>query len=699
MKTAYALPLAVYLCLPVWGDLTNSLPYHPLETIVVHGQSIRPTAYDLTQAELLDDARNLDAGHTAKTIPGISVSCASVDAPEPSIRGLGWERVTTQLDFLPIYGSCPARMDPPTVYLTPEAIENLIIVKGMPSVTYGPGGTGGRIMARTVTDPAQPALNGASAHASATYNGGRDGFSARAGGKVGDGTVEAGISANTIDFGDYESGSGQTVPGENRSYGAGATLRWTPDADNGYWFNWSGHHISHLDYPALPMDATDVDSNTITFGSRHQANRDSFQALEWQAGFSDIDHTMDNSRKPNRGIMEAKAVTESQTFGGRIATEWNFSPDTDWIIGTDGHYLTRDALRERYMVAPGTTFYDPIWPDAAQGQLGLFAERTAVFSNDQRLRLGLRFDGVDSAIGKGSEPLDPPLAAFGTVNDAYAYFYGEDARDTDRTEFLVSGNALWEIPQTDHLQWFLGAGAVQRAASVTERYYSFAPAPGGYLIGNPDLDPETKFEFNIGGYFFNEHVELSAQLFTSCVRDYILETGIASEDVNGDLTPDLIRGFVNTDAVLAGGEIDGTILLSDHWSIPFSAAYVRGRDVSEHKNLPLIPPLNGHLGVRWEWDKSVHPWAEAMLRMAAKQDRIDSRYPETETPGYQVVDLRGGIQLPGGCNLEAGIENLFDQDYTEHLSRETVLPAGDLAAGEKVPMPGRFFYASVYWTL
>lgn len=668
-----------------------------LETVVVRAPAADPGSQSLPQAELLDDARILDAGRAADSIPGISSACASIDAPEPSVRGLGWERVTTQVDFLPVYGSCPARMDPPTVYLTPESLGSLTIIKGLPSVTYGPGGTGGRVMARTISDPTEQALHGTSAHASAAYNGGRSGTTARAGGKVGNGTVEAGVNANAVNLDDYESGSGKTVPGENRSYGAGAALRWTPNENSGYWFNWNGHKIDHIDYPALPMDAGEVDSNTLTFGSRHLMSGEKLQALEWQAGLADVDHVMNNEKKPNRGTMEAEAVTESQTFGARLASEWNFSPNADWIIGADGHYLTRDALRERYITASGMTFYDPIWPDASQGQLGLFTERTARFSNEQQLRLGLRADLIDSSIGKGDEALDMPLAAYGTVRDAYAYFYGDDARGTDQTEFLVSGNALWEIPQHDNLQWFLGAGVVQRAASVTERYYSFAPAPGGYLVGNPSLDPETKLEFDGGAYLFGEHFELSAQLFASHVWNYILETGIGTETISGSESQ--VRGFVNTDAVLFGGEIEGAVLLTDQWSLPFAAAYVRGRDVSENENLPLIPPLNGHIGIRWQWDKSVFPWAEAVLRLAAEQTQVDPRYPETETPGYQVVDLRGGVELPYGFSLEAGVENVFDQDYTEHLSRTAALAVGDLSAGEKIPMPSRFFYASVYWRM
>ncbi len=51
---------------------------------------------------------------------------------------------------------------------------------------------------------------------------------------------------------------------------------------------------------------------------------------------------------------------------------------------------------------------------------------------------------------------------------------------------------------------------------------------------------------------------------------------------------------------VCGGELDGRINLSQSWSIPFALAYVRGRNVSDDRDLPLIPPLNGRVGIRWE---------------------------------------------------------------------------------------------------
>jgi iron complex outermembrane receptor protein len=125
------------LLLPASATPTNesasasTRPYQ-LETVVVQAPRIPSLSTPLTQEEMLDNNLNLNAGQVVEEIPGVSSARTSIDTPEPVVRGLGWERVAVQMDYLPIYGSCPARMDPPTVYLSPEAIENLIVVKGLP---------------------------------------------------------------------------------------------------------------------------------------------------------------------------------------------------------------------------------------------------------------------------------------------------------------------------------------------------------------------------------------------------------------------------------------------------------------------------------------------------------------------------------------------------------------------------------------
>ena len=100
-----------------------------------------------------------------------------------------------------------------------------------------------------------------------------------------------------------------------------------------------------------------------------------------------------------------------------------------------------------------------------------------------------------------------------------------------------------------------------------------------------------------------------------------------------------------------------------------SGSYVRGKDTEKNENLPQIPPMNGRMGIRYTYQKIGS--AEFTLVGAAKQDKITE--DETETDGYVRLDvaLRSTkIKIGSSCGLQlfAGIDNLTDKSYTNHLS-------------------------------
>jgi iron complex outermembrane receptor protein len=241
-------------------------------------------------------------------------------------------------------------------------------------------------------------------------------------------------------------------------------------------------------------------------------------------------------------------------------------------------------------------------------------------------------------------------------------------------------------------------GIVSRPAGVTERYFAFAPAPGGYLLGNPALDAERKVEFDIGARWYRRAFVAAVSFFHHTVSDYILQTAVDRQDINGDGTEDTIRGFVNTDARLYGGEAAILTRPREHWSIPCSLAWVRGCDRDNDRPLPEIPPLEGRAAVRADYGERHAWWAELGGRFAAEQTRVDETFPEDETPAFAVWHLRGGVELTGWLELRAGVENLFDAEYHEHLTREAMMPVGDLMPGDEIPAPGRSFHLSLRGT-
>ena len=91
------------------------------------------------------------------------------------------------------------------------------------------------------------------------------------------------------------------------------------------------------------------------------------------------------------------------------------------------------------------------------------------------------------------------------------------------------------------------------------------------------------------------------------------------------------------------------------------------------RDLPLMPPLQGRVGARYERPR----WfAGAGVRAAARQERLGDY--ETPTAGYAVGDLTAGLRLVLGARLHTltlRVDNVLDQEYRDHLSRvKAVLP-------------------------
>jgi iron complex outermembrane receptor protein len=362
--------------------------------------------------------------------------------------------------------------------------------------------------------------------------------------------------------------------------------------------------------------------------------------------------------------LEAETASNADTWSAGMAAHLTTSTNSMLEVGIDYIDLERDALRERRMVTSGMTFYDHLWPDVSQEDVGAFAEIRTSAPRNWKLRFGLRYDAVSSAAASAD---DPGLGGR-TVRENYERFYGAGAGVTDRDEGLVSG----------------------------KRYFSFAPAPNGYVVGNPALDAEGKREIGVGTRYAGERVDLELSVYYHDVADYIHSIVLDRIDVNGDGAPDLIRGFRNVDATLYGAETSVQIRVDPQWSVPTALAYVRGENDTEGKPLPEIPALEGRAAVRCDFTKPGPGWVELGGRFIDRQYRIDAAFGEDKTPGYAVWHLRSRLDVGHGIELRVGVENLLDKEYNEHLTREAInVPPGDLAAGDEIPQPGRSFVVAV----
>jgi iron complex outermembrane recepter protein len=196
-------------------------------------------------------------------------------------------------------------------------------------------------------------------------------------------------------------------------------------------------------------------------------------------------------------------------------------------------------------------------------------------------------------------------------------------------------------------------------------------------------------------------------VFCSLIQDYITYAALStSQKVNlPGGTNALAVQFANTDlASLAGFELYTEFDYTDYLTPFMTMSYVEGRDharagrgrvVSENLQvLPGvgflgagIPPLETRMGLRFHEARRDPRWGlELAGRFVASQDRVASSLREQRSSGFAVYDVRSFWKARQGLLLTAGIENVFDRFYREHL---------DLLTGRGVFQPGLNGYFGV----
>lgn len=147
----------------------------------------------------------------------------------------------------------------------------------------------------------------------------------------------------------------------------------------------------------------------------------------------------------------------------------------------------------------------------------------------------------------------------------------------------------------------------------------------------------------------------------------------------------------NVDATSFGGEAGAGYAFNENWKADVSVAYVRGKNRTDDLPLGQQPPLEGRVGLTY----STPVWSVGGLaRFVARQDRVAIDQGTLvgqdlgATSGFAVFSLNAGWRVNSHALLTAGIDNLFDKTYAEHISR-----AGSAVTGfpttARVNEPGR----------
>ena len=615
-----------------------------------------------------------DGGALMRAAPGVTSGRMGGHGLELVIRG----QQQNQLNIIDAgsftYGACPNRMDPPTAMASFNRADRVVIEKGYASVTHGPGGSGGTVrLERDAPDlDGEDRLTGRVTGGVSSNGGGQD-MALRYTMDLGKGVYTQG-SAEVTSAGNYEDGSGRTVRSAFDQKSAGLTLGYVGQ-NSELAFDAEYDLAEDILFPGAGMDSPF--DETITYRLRGGVDVDmgALTRVEGTLYHSAVDHVMDNYSLRPVGGMAMRTPATSDTTGGKLEARLSFGA-TEAKLGVDFQSNTREAT---VFGGPPAAIgrieaNDPallrfrIWPDVTIAQTGLYFESETDLTNATALTLGLRYDHVKAK----ADTAGVPTAAGVTPNMMYAAQYGTTFA-TARTEDNIGGLVRLEHALNDDTLIFAGLSRSVRTADATER----AIARMGW-VGNPDIDPEKHHQLDVGVQMDRGAWYLDANAYVDWVDDYILRDQFS---VAGVTT------YRNVSAQLAGIEIAAGW---EHrgWEIWGDATYTYGENTTDNRAIAQIPPLHGQVSVAYGQDR----WRTgARVNWATEQDRIDiSRDPGT-TSGYATLDLFGSYDLTDDVVLLAGIDNVTDKTYANHLSRANIFDPTVTQVNE----PGRTLYISI----
>jgi hemoglobin/transferrin/lactoferrin receptor protein len=95
---------------------------------------------------------------------------------------------------------------------------------------------------------------------------------------------------------------------------------------------------------------------------------------------------------------------------------------------------------------------------------------------------------------------------------------------------------------------------------------------------------------------------------------------------------------------------------------PVEDSLTRRQPTTVHVGTRYEPPGTGYFG------EAFVTWADDADDLSLSDMADTSRIPPGGTPGYTVLDLRGGAEIAKGWDLYFGVENVTDEDYRIHGS-------------------------------
>lgn len=637
-----------------------------------------------------------DVAQLIKRAPGANVNSNGPLTGIPQYRGMFGPRIATSLDGTQLAPSGPNWMDPPLSYARSGQLASLEVYRGIAPVSVAQESIGGAVDARTdrgsFTTGGDVQVHGRVAGSLQSAN---EGAHAEGALHAANNRHKLRLAAVAETGDDARFPGGRIRPSEyqRQRYDVGYGLKL---GEHSLQFDYGYNDTGESGTAALPMDIDYFEGDLYSLGYRFELPG----ALQISASVfgSQLDHGMTNYRLREAPADKAhwrRNIADSDNLGFRLHST-QYDDRGHWNFGLDGFSASHNSDIDN---PNSTSFFVVNFHDAQRQVLGVFLERNHQFATSWSGEFGLRYNRVEmdaDEVDGTPAMIMPPAAA---LRDA---FNAADREQTDYNADLVA--RLW-YQATPATRWYAGYARKHRSPSYQERYLwlpleaTAGLADGNTYTGNIDLEPEVANQFEGGFDYTAGSLSLSPRLFYNRVHNYIQGTPSElapavmmvrmSNRMNGTNNPDPLQ-FNNVEAVLYGFDMDWRWQLADRWSLSGVVNYVRGKRDDINDDLYRIAPPNTSLRLdyaRANWSVGV----EGVFYSA--QDQVSATNREQETSGYGLLNLVANWEPSKHLLLSAGVDNLLDKAYQDHLAGYNRARNPDIPMLERLYGTGANVYA------
>ena len=627
----------------------------------------------LAQSQTQDIAAGL------RHVPGVSAIRRGPINLDPVIRGLQGNRVPTFVNGGQSFAVGPARMDSGISHVSPHDVANVRIVKGPYALAWGPG-TMSAIQVKTIEPPFLPSFR---VHGRVGFNYGTNATAADPYASLwgGNSRVTVGLFHNTRTGSNYQAGNGAAIPGhyEVNDSRWNLGLRFTPDVR--FLYTGAFEEDNNVDYPGRLLTAKYFLARTHNFALQWESKSGLISDVSGRFYSDRLGHLMNNNGKPTAlpmpGRMPPFALNvqlpaHSDTLGGAFHVSLGRSAWTG-KIGTDFYHLYQNADRSVSRLDTGSLlFYDIVWPQAHQNDEGAYGQ---LVYNQGRSRVAgtVRVDGVQTSAGQVS-----------------SFFLQNTSGPLNNHEVNVSAALSSSFRVRENWSVSAGVGRVVTTPTILERYSDRFPSTefqiSAEFMGNPALRPEQSLEFDLGSTVRLAGAEVEVSLYHRHISDYTTISPDSSIPRRLPLDPALVYRYINGSARYYGGDVSVERGLGRYASGSAAVSYTWAEDIELDEPLMGIPPLRGNVQLTLH-SSGGRVAVQGRAILDGRQNRVATSRFEIPTAGYAIFNLDGFYQVTSRLLFRAGVENLGNRYYWNHLD------AMNPYTHQPIPEMGRNFRA------